>query len=40
MLGFTPKGFLEDVEVYRQELIELSMKSWPTLLANFKKMKK
>lgn len=32
-----PKGFLEDVEVYRQELIELSMKSWPTLLAKIKK---
>jgi|SRR5438445_2563270 len=34
-----PKGFLEDVEVYRQELIELSMKSWPTLLARIKKKK-
>src|SRR5215469_11003772 len=32
-----PKGFLEDVEVYRSQLIELSMKSWPTLLARIKK---
>jgi len=32
-----PKGLLDDIEVYRSELIELSMKSWPTLLAKLKK---
>jgi len=32
-----PHGLLEDIEVYRSELIELSMKSWPTLLAKLKK---
>jgi hypothetical protein len=32
-----PKGLLDDIEVYRNELIELSMKSWPTLLGKIKK---
>jgi len=32
-----PRGLLDDIEVYRSELIELSMKSWPTLLAKIKK---
>ena len=35
-----PQGLLDDIEVYRSELIELSMKSWPTLLAKLKTMKK
>ena len=34
-----PHGLLSDIEVYRSELIELSMKSWPTLLAKLKKAK-
>ena len=32
-----PRGLLDDIEVYRSQLIELSMKSWPTLLAKIKK---
>jgi Predicted methyltransferases len=32
-----PQGLLDDIEVHRNELIELSMKSWPTLLAKLKK---
>lgn len=32
-----PKGLLEDIEVYRTELIELSMRSWPTLLGKIKR---
>jgi hypothetical protein len=32
-----PKGLLDDIEVHRGELIELSMKSWPVLLAKIKK---
>jgi hypothetical protein len=32
-----PKGLLDDIEVYRNELIELSMKSWPTMVAKLKK---
>lgn len=32
-----PRGLLEDIEVYRAELIELSMKSWPVLLSKIKK---
>jgi hypothetical protein len=32
-----PRGLLDDIEVYRNELIELSMRSWPTLLAKIKK---
>ncbi len=36
-LRIYPKGFLEAGEIYRQELLELSMKSWPTLLAKLKK---
>jgi hypothetical protein len=32
-----PKGLLDDIEVYRNELIELSMKSWPTMVAKIKK---
>lgn len=35
-----PKGFLKDVEVYQSQLIELSMKSWPTLLAKLKNREK
>lgn len=32
-----PHGLLSDIEVYRAELIEISMKSWPVLLARLKK---
>jgi len=32
-----PRGLLDDIEVHRNELIELSMKSWPVLLAKIKK---
>jgi hypothetical protein len=32
-----PRGLLDDREVHRAELIELSMKSWPVLLAKIKK---
>ncbi len=32
-----PRGLLDDIEVHRAELIELSMKSWPVLLARIKK---
>ena len=32
-----PQGLLDDIELYRAELLELSMKSWPTLLAKIKK---
>ncbi len=35
-----PHSLLSDIEVHRSELIELSMKSWPTLLAKLKKTKK
>src|SRR5439155_17319798 len=31
------QGLLDDIELYRAELLELSMKSWPTLLAKIKK---
>jgi hypothetical protein len=34
-----PHGLLSDIETYRAELIEISMKSWPVLLAKLKKMK-
>ncbi len=32
-----PHGLLSDIETYRAELIEISMKSWPVLLAKLKK---
>lgn len=32
-----PHGLLNDIEVYRSELIELSMREWPKLLAKIKK---
>jgi DNA-binding transcriptional MerR regulator len=32
-----PQGLLDDIEVHRKELIELSMKSWPVLLAKLHK---
>jgi DNA-binding transcriptional MerR regulator len=32
-----PKGMLDDIEVYRSQLIEMSMQSWPKLLAKLKK---
>jgi len=34
-----PHGLLDDIEIYRSELLELSMKSWPTLLAKIKAKK-
>lgn len=35
-----PSGLLDDIELHRAELIEISMKSWPVLLAKLNKQKK
>ena len=32
-----PAGLMQDIKVHREELIEISMKSWPMLLARIKK---
>lgn len=32
-----PRGLLDDIELHRAELLELSMKQWPVLLAKIKK---
>jgi hypothetical protein len=34
-----PSGLLDDIESHRAELIEISMKSWPVLLAKIKQKK-
>jgi DNA-binding transcriptional MerR regulator len=34
-----PSGLLDDIELHRAELIEISMKSWPVLLAKLNKQK-